>query len=61
VNQKKRKPGHPKLPKGEAKNGILPAVRFAASDIKAVEAAAKARNQSVSGWVRSTLLSAAGM
>jgi hypothetical protein len=61
VNQKKRKPGRPKLPKGEARNGTPPAVRFVASDIKAVEAAAKAKNKSILGWVRSTLLSAAGM
>jgi hypothetical protein len=60
VSQKKRKPGRPKLPKGEAKNRTLPAVRFAASDIKAVEEAAKANNQTVSEWVRSTLLTAAG-
>lgn len=60
MNQKKRKPGRPKLPKGEAKNRTLPAVRFAASDIKAVEEAAKARNQTVSQWVRSTLLTATG-
>ena len=60
MSQKKRKPGRPKLPKGEAKSRTLPAVRFAASDIKAVETAAKAKNQTVSEWVRSTLLSAAG-
>jgi hypothetical protein len=60
VSQKKRKPGRPKLPKGEAKNKTLPAVRFAPSDIKAVEEAAKAKSQTVSEWVRSTLLSAAG-
>jgi hypothetical protein len=37
VNQKKRKPGRPKLPKGEAKGKIVPA-RFAADRIKAVGA-----------------------
>lgn len=51
---KKRKPGRPKLPKGEAKGKIVP-VRFAADRIKAVEAAAKASNQTVSEWVRSTI------
>jgi hypothetical protein len=60
VAQKKRKPGRPKLPKGEAKNRTLPAVRFAPSDMQAVEAAARAKSQSVSEWVRSTLLAAAG-
>lgn len=60
MSQRKRKPGRPKLPKGEAKNKTLPAVRFSPSDIKAVEGAAKAKNQTVSEWVRSTLLTAAG-
>jgi hypothetical protein len=43
------------LPKGEAKSRTLPAVRLATSDIKAVEAAAKAKNQTVSEWIRSTI------
>lgn len=59
MTQKKRKPGRPKLPKGEAKGKIVP-VRFTADGIKAVEAAAQANNQTVSEWVRSTLLAAAG-
>lgn len=59
ANQKKRKPGRPKLPKGEAK-GKMVNIRFAAERIKAVEAAAKARNQSVSEWVRSTIDAALG-
>jgi hypothetical protein len=56
VNQPKRsrKPGRPKLPKGQAKGKIVP-VRFAPEDIRAVEAAAKANNQTVSEWIRSTL------
>lgn len=57
--QKKRKPGRPKLPKGEAKGKIVP-VRFTAGSIKAVEAAAKANKQTVSEWVRSTLDAALG-
>ena len=56
---KKRKPGRPKLPKGEAKGKIVP-VRFAADSIKAVESAAKANNQTVSQWVRSTIDAALG-
>ena len=53
--QKKARPvGRPKLPKGHAKGKIVP-VRFAASDIKAMEAAARASNQSVSEWVRSNI------
>ena len=50
----KRKPGRPKLPKGEAKGKIMP-VRFAASETRAIESAARVSSQSVSEWVRSTL------
>ena len=46
--------GRPKLPKGEAKGRIVP-VRFAADDLKAIETAARASNQTVSEWIRSTL------
>ncbi|MGB8770746.1 MAG: hypothetical protein WCC92_14095 [Candidatus Korobacteraceae bacterium] len=60
ANQKKpRKVGRPKLPKGEAKGKIMP-VRLAADRIKAVEAAAKAKKQTVSEWVRSTIDAALG-
>lgn len=54
ANQKKRKPGRPKLPKGEAKGKIVP-VRFASDRIKAVESAARAKSQTVSEWVRNTI------
>ena len=50
----RKKVGRPKLPKGEAKGKIVP-VRFNADDIKAVMAKAKAQDQSVSEWIRSTL------
>ena len=60
MSQKKRKPTRPRLPKGEAKNCTLPAVRLAPSDMQAVGAAAKAKNQSASEWVHSALLAAAG-
>ena len=52
--KKTRKPGRPKLPKGEAKGRIVP-VRFTADDLKAIETAAKACNQSLSEWIRRTL------
>lgn len=52
--QRARKPGRPRLPRGQAKGKIVP-VRFAPEDIRAVEAAAKANKQSVSEWIRSTL------
>jgi len=46
--------GRPKLPKGEAKGRIVP-VRFTADDLKAMAARAKAENQSLSHWIRSTI------
>lgn len=52
--QKAKKVGRPKLPKGEAKGRIVP-VRFSAPDLKLVTAAAKANNQTVSDWIRSTV------
>jgi hypothetical protein len=52
--KKIRKPGRPKLPKGEAKGHIVP-VRFTAEDLKAMEAAAKASGQVLSEWIRSTV------
>ena len=52
--KKPKKLGRPKMPKGEAKGRIVP-VRFTADALKAVAAAAKASNQSVSEWIRSTL------
>jgi len=56
--QPKPKPvGRPKLAKGEAK-GKLVAVRFSPDDLKRVEAAAKASKQTVSEWIRATLLPA---
>ncbi len=52
--QKKAKIGRPKLPKGEAKGRIVP-VRFTHDVLKAMTARAKASNQTVSEWIRSTL------
>lgn len=52
--QKNRKPGRPRLPKGEAMGRIVP-VRFAPDDLKAMEAAAKTAKQSLSEWIRSTI------
>ena len=50
--------GRPKLPKAHAKASIIP-VRFNPDDRKRIEAAAKASRQTVSEWVRVTLLKAA--
>lgn len=52
--KKKAKPGRPRLPKGEAKGRIVP-VRFAPDVLKAMEAAARDEEQSLSGWIRSTI------
>jgi hypothetical protein len=52
--QKKRKPGRPRFPRGTAKSRIVP-VRFANGDLKVIEARAKENGQTVSEWIRSTL------
>lgn len=54
---KKRKPGRPKLPKGEAKGKIVP-VRFGADELERIYQAANSSNKSVSQWIRSTLAAA---
>jgi hypothetical protein len=46
--------GRPKLASGEAKGRIVP-VRFRAEDLKAIAAAAKRNDQTVSEWIRSTV------
>jgi hypothetical protein len=53
--KKSRKVGRPKLPKGTAKGRIVP-VRFTRNDLRTMEAAAKARNQTVSEWIRSVVM-----
>jgi predicted HicB family RNase H-like nuclease len=57
---KPKRPGRPKLPKGDAKSSIVP-IRLNAEDRKRVEAAARASNQSVSEWIRNALTAAFGM
>ncbi len=54
TSAKPKKMGRPKLPKGEAKGRIVP-VRFNADEVKRITAAAAARSQKVSEWIRSTL------
>jgi hypothetical protein len=53
--QKPRKVGRPKLPKGEAKGKIVP-IRFAKSEFERLSKKAKASDKSISEWIRSTLL-----
>ncbi len=52
---KPKKIGRPRLAKKDAKGSIVP-VRFKAEDLEKIAKAAKAKNQTVSEWVRSTLL-----
>lgn len=54
ARQTKAKIGRPKLPKGEAKGCIVP-IRFNPHDIKRIESAARAKDQTVSEWIRSTV------
>lgn len=54
---KAKKAGRPPLPKGHAKAGTL-RVRVTPDELKAIEAAASAKKQSVSEWIRSTLSAA---
>jgi hypothetical protein len=56
---KPKKIGRPKLPKGEAKGRIVP-IRFNPADLKRIESAARARQQTVSEWIRGTLAAAMG-
>ena len=56
---KPKKVGRPKLPKGEAKGGFV-VTRFNVDDLKRIAGAARAKNQTVSEWVRSTLLATIG-
>jgi len=56
---KTRKPGRPKLAKGQAKGKILP-VRVNPEDMKAFTKAARAsEHKTLSGWIRHTLRTAA--
>jgi predicted HicB family RNase H-like nuclease len=52
--RKVRKVGRPPLPKGLAKRKIVP-VRLSNSEAGKFSKAAKARKQSLSEWIRSTL------
>ena len=55
--KKKTPRGRPKLPKGESKASVV-TIRFQPADRKAVDAAAKSVGQSLSEWIRLTLLTA---
>lgn len=49
-----RKPGRPKLPRGESKSKIVP-VRLDAGDLSLATNAARASKQELSGWIRDML------
>lgn len=55
--KKTKKVGRPRLSKKEAKARIVP-VRFNPDDLKAITAAAKARKQTLSEWIRHALSAA---
>jgi len=54
---KPKKVGRPALPKGGAKAETL-RIRVTPADLRAFEGLAKARKQTVSEWIRSTLSAA---
>lgn len=60
TKQRTGKPGRPTLPKGIAKQSIVP-VRFSDRERKLLLAAARANKTTVSGWIRSTLQAAMGL
>jgi predicted HicB family RNase H-like nuclease len=57
--KKTRKPGRPKLPRGESKGKFL-RVRVTPDELRAFEKAARSGGKSVSEWSRSILNSAIG-
>jgi predicted HicB family RNase H-like nuclease len=59
LKPKPKKPGRPRMAKGEAKGTIVP-VRFSPEERQRIEAAAKASGKTLSAWVRSTLNAAIG-
>ena len=54
---KPKKPGRPALPKGEAKAETL-RIRVTPAELREFGAKAKGQGQTVSQWVRSTLMAA---
>ena len=51
----KRKPGGPKLPKGEAMGTIVP-IRFTKAEAEQLDKVAKTNGLTLSEWIRRTLL-----
>jgi hypothetical protein len=59
LSYQKRKPGRPRLPKGQAKGKIVP-IRFTKAEAERLADAAKANDQTLSEWIRRKVLAAAG-
>jgi uncharacterized protein (DUF1778 family) len=57
---KPKKPGRPKLPKGNAKGEML-RIRVTTEELRTIEAAAKANHQTRSEFIRSKLLANQGV
>jgi len=57
---KARKRGRPALPKKHVKSNIIP-MRLKDEELKAFSKAAKAKNQTLSEWMRESLRTVAGM
>jgi len=53
----KRKPGRPKLPKGEANRKIVP-IRFTKAEVMQLAQAAKRNDQTLSEWICNAVLAA---
>jgi predicted HicB family RNase H-like nuclease len=51
---KPKRAGRPPLPKGRARAGML-RVRVTPDELRAIETSAKAKGQTVSQWIRSTV------
>jgi uncharacterized protein (DUF1778 family) len=56
---KPKKPGRPRLPKGNAKGEML-RIRVTAEELRTIEAAAKANRQTRSEFIRGKLLATQG-
>jgi len=55
VSHKKRKPGRPKLPKGEAKGKIVP-IRLTKAEAERLAQAARKNGLTLSEWIRRAVL-----
>jgi hypothetical protein len=59
ASRKQRKPGRPKLPKGQANGKIVP-IRFTKAEAEQLTEAAKTNGLTLSEWIRRIVLAALG-